>query len=135
MDKLGDYLTRYDKLLIISLVILGVLGIFLPYRSIGEKSNMVIIIQNADREEKRIPIVNTYGAEPLLIPVNGPLGISIIEAYNGKVRMKEAPVEDPLKVCEKTGWIDQPGPMIICIPNQISIWIEKEESELDGVSY
>jgi hypothetical protein len=49
--------------------------------------------------------------------------------------MKKAPERDPEKVCEKTGWIDQPGPMIICVPNQIAIWIEKKDAELDGISW
>jgi len=135
MEKLGKYLSRYDKLLIMSILFLGVLGIFFPDQFFEEKTEMVIIIQNAEGEVKRIPVRDTYGEESLFIPVDGPLGISIVEGYNGRVRMKKAPAEDPEKICEKIGWIDQPGPMIVCVPNQISVWIEKEDAELDGVSW
>ncbi|MFP4017082.1 MAG: NusG domain II-containing protein [Halanaerobiales bacterium] len=140
MRRLWNFITIYDKVLIVSLLLLSVIAIFAPVgfllgggRDTGQEK--VIVIQQADNNQQRIPNNSTYQEEPLYIEVNGPLGTSIIEAHNGKVRLKEAPPEDPEKICEKTGWIDQPGPMIICVPNQVSIWIEQKDSDLDGVSY
>ncbi|NLM98190.1 MAG: NusG domain II-containing protein [Halanaerobiaceae bacterium] len=135
MEKLDKYLNRYDKFLIISILLLGILGVLFSAVFFKERAEMVIIIRDAGGKVKRIPLRNTYGEEPFLIPVDGPIGISIVEAYNGRVRMKKAPERDPEMVCEKTGWIDQPGPMIICVPNQIAIWIEKKDAELDGISW
>ena len=59
---------------------------------------------------------------------------SLIEARNGKVRLKKAPEADPLKICEKTGWISEAGPRIICVPNKITVWIETGENDIDGIS-
>lgn len=139
MKKLWDFLTIYDKILIFSLIILSLIAILVPFGYLLFERNgsaeEVIVIQTANKEQKKILMSSTYREEPLLIEVNGPIGISIIEAQNGKVRLKEAPPADPEKICEKTGWIEQVGPMIICVPNQVSIWIEKAESSLDGVSW
>ena len=140
MMRLWRFLTIYDKVLIISLILLSVIVIFAPVGFLltdnsDSDSRHVIVIQQTNNSQQRIPIKNTYQKEPIYVKVTGPLGISIIEAHNGKVRLKEAPPEDPEKICEKTGWIGQPGPMIICVPNQVSIWIEQEDAELDGVSW
>lgn len=139
LKRLWNLLTFYDKFLIISLVIISVIFIISPLANIlVEGDNLdgqVIIIQTGDGSRQRVPLADTYREEPVIIKVAGPIGVSIIEAHNGRVRLKEAPPEDPEKICEKTGWIDRVGPMIICVPNQISIWIEAKESELDGVSW
>ncbi len=140
MKRLWKMLTIYDKVLIILLILLSVLAILSPVGFLlsgrtNSDSQQVIVIQQANKSQQRIPMSSTYGEEPLYVEVSGPLGISIIEAHNGKVRLREAPPEDPEKICEKTGWVEQTGPMIICVPNQVSIWIEREDSELDGVSW
>lgn len=140
MKELWKYLSRYDKILIISLLVVSLIGITLPIFNLitGEKDQStenIIVIQKANKEQERISVSSTYSKDPLYIRVEGPLGISIIEAHNGKVRMKEAPPEDPEKICEKIGWIEGTGPMIICVPNQISIWIEADRTDLDGVSW
>ncbi len=82
--------------------------------------------------------IKTYRELPIIIEAKGPIGTTIIEAHNGRVRVKEAPPTDPLKIDEKIGWINKPGATIICVPNKLSIWIETvkpREGELDGVSW
>ncbi len=140
MKRLWNYLTIYDKVLIISLIMIS--GIFMLTPLVGLLSEQgrgnqekEIVIQTGDGRVQRILLENTFREEALIIPVEGPLGISYIEAHQGRVRIKEAPPADPLKICEHTGWIEQAGPPIICVPNKISVWIEDKESELDGVSW
>ncbi len=139
MDKLNKYLTISDKILILLIVVFSIIMIVYPfvtaYFNQSEDQEAYIYIKNRTKNIQRIPISDTYKEEPMKIEVEGPLGISIIEAHNGRVRLKEAPEEDPAKICEKTGWIDKPGPSIICVPNKISIWIERSDSELDAISW
>ena len=142
VKRLWNYLTIYDKVLIISLIILSVIFILSPLAGLliggdsgSNHQEMEIVIQAEDGRIRRIFLEDTYRDEAMIIPVRGPLGLSYIEAHNGRVRVKEAPANDPLKICEHTGWIDQIGPMIICVPNKISVWIEAKESEIDGVSW
>ena len=138
MRKLLKYITGYDLVLILSVIALSAAFIMFPFINVfdGNKAaEKTIVIQSSRGTQQRIPAVDTYSSEPLLIKVKGPIGTSIVEAYKGKVRLKEAPPADPEKICEKTGWIGQPGPVIICVPNQISIWIETRENDIDGISW
>ncbi len=51
---------------------------------------------------------------------------------NGEVFMQEADCPD--QVCVRMGRIRRPGEMILCLPNQIWVRIEREEGqEIDGV--
>ncbi|MFW5787692.1 MAG: NusG domain II-containing protein [Halanaerobiales bacterium] len=136
MKKIFDIMTFYDKIFIIAVIAISILILLYPiifnrYKDNGEE---YIVIRSGSEVVERIPIEETYD-EKMEIEVNGPIGTSHIEAYEGKVRLYEAPPDDPLKTCEKTGWIDKPGPSIICIPNKVSINIEKLDGDLDGVSW
>ena len=139
MENINRYLTFYDKILIVIIIVVSLIMIAYPFISAyfnnNEDTESYIYIKDSSQEITRIPFSDTYQEEPIIIEVTGPLGTSVIEAHNGRVRLKEAPEEDPAKICEKTGWISKPGPSIICVPNKVSIWIEKSNSELDAVSW
>ena len=136
MKKLLNKMTFYDKLLIIVVFVLSLLIIIRPlFFSFGDDREKEIVIQPQGEAVQRVPLSDTYQNEPLYFEVEGPLGTSIIEAYEGRVRLKEAPPDDPLKVCEKTGWIEREGPVIVCVPNQITVFIDSKDGDLDGVTY
>lgn len=118
------------------IIIASLLMLFAPfyYFQQGDSENLYLIIESNGKEVKRFPLENTF-SKPVVFEVAGPIGIHKIEAYQGKVRVKEAPDDDPLKICEKTGWIEQQGPIIICVPNKIGIWIESSDAEVDGMSW
>lgn len=134
--KIRDIITFYDKILIIMIIIASLLMLFVPFYFArqGDSDNLYLIIESSGEEIKRFPLADTF-SDPVIIEVEGPIGTHKIEAYQGRVRVKEAPEDDPLKICEKTGWIDQQGPVIICVPNKISIWIESSDAEVDGMSW
>lgn len=137
MSKLWNLLTLYDKILIAILLVGSIFFIVLPLIGLTTEGNTLIdgeiVIESSGIIQERIPLSDTYGDKPLRIEIAGPIGISIVEGFQGRVRMIESPCPD--KICIKTSWIDQSGPMIICVPNQISIWIETAESDFDGVSW
>ncbi|ACL70178.1 NusG domain II-containing protein [Halothermothrix orenii] len=139
MKRLLEYMTIYDKILIVSVTVISIFFIIFPLTGFlsggNDGGNQVIVIMREGKLIHKIPVEDTYGDKPLLIKVKGPIGTHIIEAHNGNVRVKEAPERDPEKICEKTGWIKGPGPVIVCVPNKISIWIESKETEIDGVSW
>jgi hypothetical protein len=137
MNNIWRYLSHYDKILLLLLIVISSFFLVLNFLNEGNNlnENKIIVIQDSDGRQEKIPVMVTYTEEARIIEVKGPIGISKIEVYNGRVRMKEAPPADPLKICEKTGWIEQPGPMIVCVPNKVAIWIEIEEEIIDGVSW
>jgi len=70
--------------------------------------------------------------EDRIVKVSGPLGVSIVEIKDGRVRMLSSPCPD--KLCIKEGYIDKAGQVIICIPNRIVIKIEGRAG-LDALTY
>ncbi|MFW5999053.1 MAG: NusG domain II-containing protein [Halanaerobiaceae bacterium] len=137
MRRILGFLTLYDKILMAAVIGLSAIFIILPLTGLitpgGEDGDEVAVVQAGQEVVRKIPLEDTY-EESVVFEVEGPLGPSVIEAEDGEVRLKEAPEDDPLKICEKTGWINTPGPTIVCVPNEVSIWIESVDSDLDGVS-
>ncbi len=139
MENINKYLTNYDKILIILIIAFSLVMILYPfigaYLDNDEEKNSFIYIKDSSQEVRRIPLSESYQDKPIIFKADGPLGVSIIEIHQGRVRLKEAPEDDPAKICEKTGWISKPGPSIICVPNKISVWIETEDSDIDAISW
>lgn len=134
--KINDITTFYDKILIAVIIIASLVMLVLPFFILGsnESENLYLLVQQNNDIVKEIPLADSY-EEPIIFKVEGPIGIHTIEVINGRVRVKEAPKNDPLKICEKTGWIDREGPIIVCVPNKLSIWIESNNSDIDGMSW
>ena len=145
MKKVLKYMTVYDKILIISILIISLSFIIFPVfknwivysdSETDESTKKYIVIQHKNKIIQRVSLDSSFNEEPMIFKVKGDIGISKIEIYNGRVRIKKAPEKDPMKVCEKTGWISTPGPSIICVPNQITVWIEATQNNgIDGVTW
>ncbi|MGB9681867.1 MAG: NusG domain II-containing protein [bacterium] len=116
---------RKDLVIISSLFAL----IFLTYLFNSFKSILgtTVIIQVSGKETIRLPLNRDK-----TIKVQGPLGESIIEIKNRKVRMLFSPCPD--KLCMKQGWIDKTSQSIICVPNRIIIKIEGRAT-FDALTY
>ncbi|MFW6001083.1 MAG: NusG domain II-containing protein [Halanaerobium sp.] len=134
--KINDITTFYDKILIVIIIIVSLVMLLFPLYFLDSKEDeeLNLLVQQDNKIVREIPIADSYD-EPIIFEVEGPIGIHIIEVNNGRVRVKEAPKDDPLKICEKTGWIDREGPTIVCVPNKLSLWIESDNSDIDGMSW
>lgn len=139
MENINKYMTNYDKILIVLIIAFSLVMILYPFISAyldnDEQKDTFVYIKDSSKEVRRIPLSESYQDKPIILEADGPLGISIIEIHQGRVRLKEAPEDDPAKICEKTGWISNAGPSIICVPNKISVWIETEDSDIDAISW
>jgi hypothetical protein len=63
--------------------------------------------------------------------IEGPIGRTRLEIEDGYAWIAEAPCPDQL--CRRMGRISQPGEVLICLPNQIFVYIEGE-GELDAIT-
>ncbi len=68
----------------------------------------------------------------------GPVGETVIEIVNNKVRVHESDCKN--KVCVLAGWISKPGEWVACLPNNVFIVIQGEhtqakEGEVDDTSF
>ncbi len=57
------------------------------------------------------------------IPVEGVLGTTTLEIKEGKVHVLNSPCKN--HICMNTGWISNPGQIIVCLPNEVVIRLVK----------
>jgi len=123
IKSINSLLTRGDKILIISLLILSFSGILLA-RVRGEEEGDYVLIEARGKIVKRVRLNEHLR---YVFKVEGPLGFTTIEIYRGKVRVLDSPC--PYKICEKMGWIKTPRQMIVCLPNEVIITVESGDIE------
>lgn len=68
-----------------------------------------------------------------MISVQGPLGTSIIDIRDHRVRVASDP--GPHQYCVKQGWLSRAGEAAICLPNQVSVEIEGTRRLYDTLNY
>ncbi len=71
--------------------------------------------------------------QPQKIEIQGSLGLSLLEIFNGKVRFIDSACQG--KQCVHSGWIHQGGEVVSCLPNRISIAILSGEQRFDSINF
>jgi len=65
--------------------------------------------------------------------VDGRLGTTRLEVRAGRVRVLASPC--PRQECRLAGWIDQPGELLVCLPNEVVVRLAGQRpGGLDGLS-
>lgn len=67
------------------------------------------------------------------IDVPGPLGMTQIAVEKRRVRVVSDP--GPRQYCVRQGWLQRPGEIAICAPNQVSVQIVGSQGAYDSLSY
>lgn len=124
--KKGDVITFIVAGL---LIIISFSGLKL-YQSINTRHGRIAVIRQDNKIIRKIDLDSFKGAQT--IDINGDY-YNKISVENGRIRFEEANCPD--LVCVNTGWLDKNGQMAVCLPNKISIKIEGDNQELDGVSF
>jgi len=65
-----------------------------------------------------------------LIEVPGPLGVTLVEIRDGRVRVRADP--GPRQRCVRQGWL-APGETALCLPNRVSV--QRGSSAYDSLNY
>jgi len=71
--------------------------------------------------------------EHVTLHVPGKLGDSVIQIENGHARFEDSPCQS--KFCVHSGWLQQSGDIIACLPNGISLQISGGNARLDAVLF
>ena len=122
--------TKYDKILFVAVVLAAVIIYFFSGLPASQPGDQVIVEASGEVIEK-FPLADLEAGRQL--PVAGPLGDTIVELGEGEVRIVSSPCPD--KICVKMGWINRPGHVVVCLPNQVLVRIEGDtRSETDGVT-
>jgi hypothetical protein len=118
-------ISRGDKVLIVILLVLGVASLFL-LRLIIHSGDVAVV------EVDGRPLCRLDLSRDVWRTVQGPLGETVIQVRGGRVRIADSPC--PHKICVRTGWVDQAGRMIVCLPNRVVVRVEGAAG-MDAVSW
>lgn len=124
-------LTKGDKILIISVIIISFLSLgFIKNNNAGYKEKYISIQVNGEEYKKIIFDKKIIGKT---IPIKTEFGYNLIEIGDGEVWVVEASCPDELDV--KQGKISKSGEIIVCLPNKLVIEIKgtEETGEIDYI--
>ena len=121
MNRKHTTLVR-DTLLIITLLLIGIILLFVLRGQSNEGSYVIIMYQNEEKARFSLTSDGIYD-------INN--GKNRIEILGGKVRMTYADCPDEL--CIRQGWIEFDGQSIICLPNKITVMVSGGDSLVDFV--
>ena len=120
-------MTKGDKYLIISIIVLSLVSLFYIKDSALNVDEKYISVQVDGKEIKRIIFHKKIIGKT--IPIETEFGYNLIEIGDGKVRVIEASCPDQLDV--KQGYISKIGEIIVCLPNRLVIEIKGLDNERD----
>jgi len=110
------------------LTVLLLVGLYAHYWSgLGGEGERARIVA-ADNEVRIVPL-----SEDATLTVHGPLGDSVIEIRQGRIRFIESPCHG--KQCIHAGWLHSAGSFAACLPNRISITVLGRNRHFDSINY
>ncbi|HSP01726.1 MAG TPA: NusG domain II-containing protein [Thioalkalivibrio sp.] len=93
----------------------------------GPASELRIVA--AGDEFARLPL-----DQPRSLDVPGPAGITRVEVADGAARCAESPGTQG--ICQRAGWLRQPGDMAVSLPNRVLIEVLGEaDRHFDSINY
>jgi len=126
-------MTKADRYLVAGVLVIALMSAallcrnsFLPQSKIG---SCFACVKIQGKLFKRIDLSGT--GNETTFTLQGTKGLATVEIENKRIRMSDAPCPD--RICVRRGWIGKPGESIVCIPNEIHIYIESGD-KLDAVT-
>ena len=65
--------------------------------------------------------------------LNGPLGETLLEIRDGRIRFLEAPCNE--RICLRRGWLRHNGESASCIPNRVHVQLAGRERAYDSINF
>ncbi|MGI6486637.1 MAG: NusG domain II-containing protein [Thermoanaerobacterales bacterium] len=126
-------LTKADKILIVFILLSSIL-VLIGLQVYGFSSGTTYAVVHVDGKLHHKISLGSDG-QNFQLKVPGSIGESVVEIKGDKVRMLYSPCPD--KDCERQGWIDRPGQMIVCLPNRIVVKLVSHNKidEIDMMSF
>lgn len=119
-------MTRADAAVLLSalLLLFYLYGLYWGERTAGE----AVRIRSGDGAETVVSL-----AADRQLEIDGPLGTSIIEIRDGRVRFAASPCRNQL--CVHSGWLGEGGEVAACLPNRISVAVIGRELRYDSINF
>ncbi|NOX19754.1 MAG: NusG domain II-containing protein [Nitrospirae bacterium] len=117
--------TLLDWVLFVFLLIMSISGFFFARILSANQSDLVTV------EVKGKMVYRLSLLQDTTVNVKGPLGTTVIEIKDGRVRVKDSPC--PEKICVKQGWTKHGA--IVCVPNKVVVIIGTDNNRtLDAIT-
>jgi hypothetical protein len=122
----GQKMTLGDRLLLVVAVI-SLMVLYAVYWGQSVYGNQAAVMVAG----KHWANINLY--EDRIISVEGKLGVSQLRVEDGKIRFISSPCDS--KRCIHSGWIQQSGEIVACVPNTISVRILGPDPRFDTMNF
>lgn len=129
--------------LILALAIVIVAGVIAAGRTFGRAghtatpSGREVLIEVDNKPFQTVPFAQVKGTTTVNVPAPGGHVVVVEITEDGRARVRTSDCPD--KVCVKTGWIEHPGEVIVCLPNRVVVEIrgsaDASGPALDGIAY
>jgi hypothetical protein len=113
---------------IICLALVGIGALYLHYWGGSAPENATLHAQVLS--QGATVSLNLHQAQ--IITITGPLGDSLLQVEEGRVRFIASPC--PGKQCIRSGWQQQRGDFAACLPNRVSVHLHTQ-SDFDALVY
>ncbi len=67
------------------------------------------------------------------LDIQGPLGASVVEISQGRVRFLDSPCQS--KQCVRSGWLSQAGDVAACLPNRVTVTVSGRQPRYDAINF
>jgi hypothetical protein len=120
-------MTPGDWVLIVGLVLISFVSIFIISKFVSRGATAVVEVDGVAVGRVDLSIDAQRSA-------SGPLGVTIVQVRDGRVRVVESPC--PHGICVRTGWVARAGEMIVCVPNRVVVRVEGEgDNDVDATTW
>lgn len=125
-------LTRCDKLIIISVVLLAVsvYCVFTFFLFEGQPESVLVLVDGKEYATYKLSAIS----DTKTVEINTEFGYNVLEITSKSTKMVDASCKDKIDI--QSGEISKPGQMLVCVPNRVSVKIVgKEKYTVDKVTY
>ncbi|NFB18522.1 NusG domain II-containing protein [Clostridium botulinum] len=129
--KKGDKIVIYIVSILLALSVISIIF----FKFFVKSENAVAVIKQNGKIIEKVDLSKVKEKRQLKINYNDKdhKGYNVIEIDKGSIRFIDADCPD--KVCIKSGVLKKPGETAACLPHKLIITIEKNDREVDEVSY
>ncbi|HDK7161027.1 membrane protein [Clostridium botulinum] len=129
--KKGDKIVIYIVSVLLALSVISIIF----FKFFVKSENAVAVIKQNGKIIEKVDLSKVKEKRQLKINYNDKdhKGYNVIEIDKGSIRFIDADCPD--KVCIKSGVLKKPGETAACLPHKLIITIEKNDREVDEVSY
>ncbi|KEI93576.1 NusG domain II-containing protein [Clostridium botulinum] len=129
--KKGDKIVIYIVSILLALSVISIIF----FKFFVKSENAVAVIKQNGKIIEKVDLSKVKEKRQLKINYNDKdhKGYNVIEIDKGSIRFIDADCPD--KVCIKSGVLKKPGETAACLPHKLIITIEKNDKQVDEVSY